>query len=155
MNGNNMRSIAAVVVGALLVVAGGSASANTVGGKGTSSAEAAGTQILELRDQLVQGVRADDVESTKDTVDRLEPPLSDLSTGRVYKIEAEVQETAATAQTQRDEVAQALPDTSVTQQQPPDSLEELKKILDRLVQAISDLVEHLLGSVPAQPGTAS
>jgi Mg2+ and Co2+ transporter CorA len=133
MNGNIMRSIAAVAVGALLVVAGGSASANTVGGKGTSSAEAAGTQILELRDQLVQGVRADDVESTKDTV----------------------QETAATAQTQRDEVAQALPDTSVTQQQPPDSLEELKKILDRLVQAISDLVEHLLGSVPAQPGTAS
>jgi Mg2+ and Co2+ transporter CorA len=155
MNGNVVRSIAAVAVGALLVVAGGSASADTVGGKGTSSAQAAGNRMLELRDQLVQADRADDTGSTKDIVDRLGPPLSDLSAGRVYTTDAEVRETAATAQAQRDEVAQALPDTSVAQQQPPESLEELEKLLDRLVQAISDLVEHLLNSVPAPPGTAS
>ncbi|WP_116051191.1 hypothetical protein [Amycolatopsis palatopharyngis] len=161
MNGKIVRSIAAVAVGSLLLmVTGGMASAGTVGGKGTSSTEAAGAQVLELRDHLTKVAYAGDVKSTKDALKRLDPLLGDLSAGQVYAIQAEAQETAGTAQGYRSETSRVLADPSTTPRQVPsvpglpplpDPLSMVSDLLQTLLATLTSLISGLLGSAPALP----
>ncbi|SFB61145.1 hypothetical protein SAMN05216266_12746 [Amycolatopsis marina] len=161
MNGKIARSIAAVAVGSLLLVAtGGMASAGTLGGKGTSSTEAAGAEVLELRDHLTKVAYAGDVKSTKDALQRLDPLLGDLSAGQVYAIQADAQETAGTAQGHRSETARVLADPSATARQVPavpglpplpDPLSMVSELLQTLLSTLTSLVSGLLGSAPALP----
>ncbi|WP_116051190.1 hypothetical protein [Amycolatopsis palatopharyngis] len=156
------RSIAAIAVGAMLVVsAAGMASASVVdNGKGTSGTEAAGALVLELRDRLAEAAYAGDVSSTKDALRRLEPLLGDLSSGEAYVIQAEARETAGEAQTQRDENARVLADPATAPRQVPappglpplpDPLTMLNGLLQSLLQTLSNLLISLLGPLPVPP----
>ncbi|SFB61139.1 hypothetical protein SAMN05216266_12745 [Amycolatopsis marina] len=156
------RSIAAIAVGGMLAVSmAGMASASVVdNGKGTSSTEAAGAQVLELRDHLARVAYAGDVRSTKDALQRLDPLLGDLSAGQVYAIQAEAQEIAGTAQAQRNENARVLADPgSAPRQVPqasalpslPDPLTMLNGLLQSLLQTLSKLLINLLGPLPVPP----
>ncbi|GAB3482846.1 hypothetical protein [Amycolatopsis cihanbeyliensis] len=162
MKGKIARSIAAVAVGSLLaVVSGGVAAASVLdNGKGSSSTEAAGAQVLELRDELTKVAYAGDVQATQRALDDLDPLLTDISAGQRYEIQADAMETAGTAQQWRTETSDALSGKAQPRQVPPvpglpelpDPLSMITGLLQSLLTLLTDLLGGLLGGgVPELP----
>ncbi|WP_199429953.1 hypothetical protein [Qaidamihabitans albus] len=162
MKGRIVRTIAALAAGAMLTVT-GSGVAAAEGGKGASSTEAAGAQVLELRDELTRSAYAGDVGATQDTLARLDPMLADLAAGERFSIQAEAKEQAGTAHEQAKEVARLLADPTATPRQAPDlplpeipdlppPLDVVSNLLKSVLSAVTGLLSGLLGGgVPALP----
>ncbi|GAB3000124.1 hypothetical protein LWP59_36745 [Amycolatopsis acidiphila] len=161
MKGKFARILAIAVAGSVLAVSGaGVASAD---GKGTSSTEAAGQQVLQLRDQLTKSAYAADVPGTQRSLDQLSPVLGDLAAGQKYSIQADAQQQAADANGLSTEGSRILADPAQAQtarQLPPvPSLPDLPAPLDMvgnlvknlLVTVTSLLLSLLPGGVPALP----
>ncbi|PXY34332.1 hypothetical protein DI005_03840 [Prauserella sp. PE36] len=157
------RVVAAVATGAMLALttAGVAAASNSGGGKGSTSTEAAGAQVLELRDQLAKVAYSGDVRGTQDTLADLDPLLADLAAGQIYTIQADAQNQAGTAKSQNSEVSEVLADPAAeprayTQQVPglpplPDPLSMVNGLLQGLLESLQALLNSLLGSVPPLP----
>ncbi|PRX44753.1 hypothetical protein B0I33_111268 [Prauserella shujinwangii] len=165
MKGRIARAIAAAAAGVMLAVTGsGMAAASVVeGGKGSSSTEAAGTKVLELRDELTRKAYAGDVAGTQDTLARLDPLLADLAAGQQYSIQAESQQRADVAHQHAREAARLLADPSATPRQVPSvplpeipdlppPLDVVSNLLKSLLSAVTGLLAGLLGGgVPELP----
>lgn len=162
MKGRIARAIAVAAAGAMLTVA-GAGMATAEDGKGTSSTEAAGAEVLELRDELTRAAYAGDVARTQDTLARMDPLLADLAAGQVYTIQAEVQRKADTAHQHAREVARILENPGATPRQVPDvpapeipdlppPLSAVSGLLKGLLAAVTGLLAGLLGGdVPKLP----
>lgn len=145
MKGKFARILAIAVAGSVLAMSGaGVASAD---GKGTSSTEAAGQQVLQLRDQLTRDAYAADVPGTQRSFDQLSPVLGDLAGGQKYAVQADDQKKAGDAQSLSTEGSRVLADPTHAQtarQLPPvPSLPDLPSPLDM----VNNLVKTLLMTV--------
>ncbi|HVV10865.1 hypothetical protein [Amycolatopsis sp.] len=162
MQGKIARAVAVLVAGSVLALAG--AGVASAGGKGTSSTEAAGQQVLQLRDQITKAAYGSDVSGTERSLDQLSPLLGDLAAGQKYTIQSENQQQAATANGQSTEASRILADPSqaaAARQLPPvPSLPDLppplnivSNLLKNLLTLVTSLLSGLLGSasVPALP----
>ncbi|GHF75170.1 hypothetical protein FHX82_002239 [Amycolatopsis bartoniae] len=161
MKGRIARIIAVAVTGSVLAVAGaGSASAD---GKGTSSTEAAGHQVVQLRDDLTKAAYAGDVAGTQRSLGQLSPLLGDLATSDRYSIQSDARQTAATANDQAQQTTRILTDPaqagSVPQLPAVPSLPDLPAPLDKVNNLVKSLLLNvtslalslLPGGVPALP----
>jgi hypothetical protein len=161
MKGRIVRSIAVVAAGSVLALASaGIAAADVAGGKGNSSTEAAGAQVLQLRDQLTKVAYAGDVNATKGTLGQLNPLLGDLSAGQRYSIEAAAKRSANLANGESNEAYRVLTNPSITPRQVPPvpslpklppPLDIVSNLLQNLLTALTGLLGGLLGSAPALP----
>ncbi|MFC4002608.1 hypothetical protein ACFS2C_03840 [Prauserella oleivorans] len=163
MKSGFVRAVVALVAGALLAVAAPGLAAATPadgGGKGSSSTEAVGQRLLELRDQLTTVAYNGDVQGTRHTLAELDPVLADLAGGAV-KVRSEARNQAAVAKGQQEEVSAVLADPSAKprtysdegRQLPPlpDPLTMVNGLLQSLLQTLQGLLSSLLGQVPAPP----
>ncbi|MDQ0378662.1 hypothetical protein [Amycolatopsis thermophila] len=160
MLGKFARGIAVVVVGGVLALAGtGVASAD---GKGTSSTEAAGEQVLQLRDQLARAAYAGDVAATQRSLGGMSPLLADLAAGQKYSIQSDAQQAAATGNDYATEASRILADPSkageVRQLPPvpeipdlPPPLNLVSNLLKNLLKTVTSLLASLLGAAPPLP----
>jgi hypothetical protein len=150
MKSNIARSIAVVAVGSLLVLASGSmASASTSGGKGSSSTEAAFTQVLQARDDLTKVAYAGDVAATKASLKKLSPLLGDVAAGKRYAIQVDAQERASDSKVRSDETSRILNNPKATPRQLP-PLPDVGALLPKLpppLSIITDLLTTLLNAV--------
>ncbi|WP_026360649.1 hypothetical protein [Amycolatopsis nigrescens] len=158
------RSIAVVAIGGLLAVAsGGVAAAGTLGGKGTSSTQAAGAQMLQFRDELTKVAYAGDVTSTRSALGKMNPLLKDLSEGKRYSIAVEQQNVATDAKARSSEASRLLADPNAKPRQLPPlplpplpdlpgPLKVVSDLLKTLLTAVTGLVAGLLGGgLPVPP----
>jgi hypothetical protein len=155
------RIIAVAVAGSVLAV--GGAGVASAGGKGTSSTEAAGQQVLQLRDQLTRSAYGADVPGTQRSLDQLSPLLGDLAAGQQYSIQADTRQQAADAQSLSTEGSRILADPSqaaTARQLPPvpalpdlpPPLNVVSNLLKSLLGLVTGLLAGLLsGGVPALP----
>ncbi|GAA5163205.1 MULTISPECIES: hypothetical protein [Amycolatopsis] len=161
MKGKFARIIAVAVAGSVLAVSGaGVASAD---GKGTSSTEAAGHQVVQLRDELTKAAYAGDVTGTQRSLDQLTPLLGDLATSEKYSIQSDARQTAATANDQATETSRILADPAqadTARQLPavptlpdlPAPLDMVNNLVKTLLLTVTSLAMSLLpGGVPALP----
>ncbi|TNC22904.1 hypothetical protein [Amycolatopsis alkalitolerans] len=161
MKGKFARIIAVAVAGSVLAMTGaGVASAE---GKGTSSTEAVGQQVLQLRDQLTRSAYGADVAGTERSLGQLSPVLGDLAAGQKYSIQADTQRQAADAHSVSTETSRVLADPSQAQtarQLPsvpnlpdlPPPLNIVSNLLKSLLSLVTGLLGGLLGGgVPALP----
>lgn len=162
MKSNIVRSIALITAGSLMVLASGAvASAGTVGGKGTSSTEAASAQVLQLRDDLTRVAYAGDVAGTKSTLNKLTPLLGDLAAGKRYAIQVDAQEKAADSKMRSTETSRILADPTATPRQLPPlpnigallpklppPLSIVTDLLTTLLNALTGLLSSLLSALP-------
>ncbi|MBK1785051.1 hypothetical protein [Prauserella cavernicola] len=157
------RVVATVAAGAMLAAtSAGVAAASNGGGKGATSTEAAGAQVLELRDQLAKSAYEGDVQGTQDTLADLDPLLADLAAGQIYTIQADAQSSAGVAKSQQTEVSEVIADPNAeprayTQQVPglpplPDPLTMVNGLLQGLLESLQSLLSSLLGGLPPVPG---
>jgi len=150
MKSNIARSIAVVAVGSLLVLASGSmAGASTSGGKGSSSTEAAFTQVLQARDDLTKVAYAGDVAATKASLKKLSPLLGDVAAGKRYAIQVDAQERASDSKVRSDETGRILNNPKATPRQLP-PLPDVGALLPSLpppLSIVSDLLKTLLNAV--------
>lgn len=164
MKGIIARAIATVAVGSLLAVgSAGVATASIVdNGKGSSSTQAAGAKVLELRDQLARVAYAGDKSGTQGAVGQLDPLLAELATGERYNIQLEAQETAGVAKGYNTEVSRVLADPAFKPRQLPpvpglpplpDPLTMVTGLLTTLLDTLTGLLSSLLGgaAIPAIP----
>jgi hypothetical protein len=161
MKGKIARLIAVAVAGSVLAVAG--AGVASAGGKGTSSTQAAGQQVLQLRDQLAKAAYGADVQGTQRSLGQLSPLLGDLAAGQKYSIQSDAQQTAATANGQSTEASRILLDPSQApsaRQLPsvpslpdlPAPLNIVSNLLKNLLSLVTSLLSSLLGGgLPALP----
>lgn len=161
MKGKFARIIAVAVAGSVLAMTGaGVASAD---GKGTSSTEAAGQQVLQLRDQLTKSAYGADVSGTERSLNQLSPVLGDLAAGQKYSVQADTRQQAADANGLSTEGSRILTDpsqaSSARQLPPVPDLPDLPpplNIVSNLLKTLLSLVTGLLagllgGGVPALP----
>lgn len=161
MKGKFARIIAVAVAGSVLAMTGaGVASAD---GKGTSSTEAAGQQVLQLRDQLTKSAYGSDVSGTERSLNQLSPILGDLAAGQKYSVQADTRQQAADANSLSSEGSRILADpsqaASARQLPPVPDLPDLPaplNIISNLLKTVLSLVTGLLsgllgGGVPALP----
>ncbi|MTD55975.1 hypothetical protein [Amycolatopsis pithecellobii] len=153
MKGKFARITAIAVAGSVLAMAGaGIASAE---GKGTSSTEAVGQQVLQLRDQLTRAAYGADVAGTQRSLDRLDPVLGDLAAGQKYSIQADRQQQAADARSLASDSSRVLADPSQapTARQLPVPVPDLPdlppplNIVTNLLKSLLTLVTTLLGGL--------
>ncbi|WP_308190209.1 hypothetical protein [Amycolatopsis sp. GM8] len=146
MKGKFARIIAVAVAGSVLAMTGAGVAA--ADGKGSSSTEAVGQQVLQLRDQLTRAAYGADVPGTQRSLDQLNPVLGDLAAGQKYSIQADQQRQAADAQTYAGESSRILADPSQagTVRQLPVALPDLPDLPPPL-NIISNLVKSLLSLV--------
>ncbi|HVW40680.1 MAG TPA: hypothetical protein VHC18_04955 [Amycolatopsis sp.] len=161
MKGKIARVIAVAVASSVLALAG--AGVASAGGKGTSSTQAAGQQLLQIRDDLAKKAYAGDVQGTQRALSQFNPLLGDLAAGQKYSIQSDAQQTAGTAQSQSAEASRILADPSqaaTARQLPPvPDLPDLPpplNIVSNLLKSVLTLVTSLLssllgGGVPALP----
>lgn len=150
MKSNIARSIAVIAVGSLLVLAsGGVATADPAGGKGSSSTEAAFTQVLQTRDDLTRAAYAGDVAGTKVQLKKLSPLLADVAAGKRYAIQVDAQTRAADSKVRSDETSRILNNPRATPRQLP-PLPDIGALLPKLpppLSIVSDLLATLLNAV--------
>ncbi|NKQ55307.1 hypothetical protein HFP15_20690 [Amycolatopsis sp. K13G38] len=152
MKGKIARVIAVVVASSVLALVGGGVA--SAGGKGTSSTQAAGQQLLQMRDDLARSAYAGDVQGTQRALGRFDPLLGDLAAGQKYSIQSDAQQMAGTAQGESTEASRILMDPSqaATAKQLPavPSLPDLPpplNIVSNLLKNLLTLVTSLLGSL--------
>ncbi|WAL66032.1 hypothetical protein ORV05_35160 [Amycolatopsis cynarae] len=167
MTGKIARAVAVVVAGSVLAVGGaGVAAADSVG---TSSTQAAGQQLLQLRDQLAKAAYAGDVQGTQRSLDQMSPLLGDLAEGQKYTLRADAPRTAVAAKERQAEASRILADpadpldsaaTAQLRQLPPvpglpdlpPPLNIVGNLLKNLLSLVTGLLAALLGGgVPALP----
>ncbi|WP_158887632.1 hypothetical protein [Amycolatopsis anabasis] len=153
MKGRIVRSIAVIVASSVVALT--SAGVAAAGGKGNSSTEAAGAQVVKLRDQLARDAYAGDNARTSGTLGKLNPLLADLAAGKRYSIQAESQSMAGDVHKQGVQTARYVADP---RQLPPvpglpgDPLAMVKNLVMSLVDALCGLVKSLLGGgAPSLP----
>ncbi|KAA9154058.1 hypothetical protein FPZ12_032955 [Amycolatopsis acidicola] len=160
MQGKFARALAVLVAGSVLMLSG--AGIASAGGKGTSSTEAAGQQVLQLRDAITKAAYGSDVAGTERSLNQLSPLLGDLAAGQKYQIQSDQQQQAGTANGQSTEASRILADpsqASTARQLPPvPSLPDLpaplnivSNLLKNLLTLVTSLLGGLLGSAPALP----
>lgn len=160
MKGKFARVIAVAVAGSVLALVGGGVA--VAGGKGTSSTQAAGEQVLQLRDQLAKAAYAGNVPATQRSLGQMSPLLGDLAAGQKYTIQSDAQQAAAVSNDYATETSRILADPSkageVRQLPPvpelpdlPPPLNIVSNLLKSLLQAVTGLLASLLGSVPPLP----
>jgi hypothetical protein len=156
MKSNIARAIAAIAAGSLLAMAtAGMAAASPVGGKGTSSTEAAAAQVLQLRDDLTKVAYAGDVAATKDALAKLSPVLGDVAAGKRYVVQVDAQVKAADSKMRSDETSRILADPTATPRQLP-PLPNVGALLPKLpppLSVVSDLLTTLLNAVTGLLGS--
>ncbi|NIH78059.1 hypothetical protein [Amycolatopsis viridis] len=153
------RIVAIVVAGSALAL-GGSAVASA-DGSGTSSTQAAGDQLAQLRQELVDRAYTADVPGTQRALGQMSPLLGDLATGEQYTVQSDTRETAASAQddattasriiadpAQAEHVKQAPAVPSALPNLPP-PLDIVADLLKTLIQKLTDLLNALVGNPPA------
>ncbi|TVT60525.1 hypothetical protein FNH05_04285 [Amycolatopsis rhizosphaerae] len=163
MKGKIARAVAVVVAGSVLAIGGaGVAAADSVG---TSSTQAAGQQLLGMRDQLAKAAYAGDVQGTQRSLDQMSPLLGDLAGGQKYTLRSDAPQTAAAAKEQQAEASRVLADRddpaemAQVRQLPVPGLPDLPpplNIVSNLIKSLLTLVTGLLaallgGGVPALP----
>lgn len=164
MRGKFARIIAGVVAGSVLALAGSAVAA--ADGKGTSSTEAAGEQLVQLRQDLVDSAYSADVPGTQRALGQMSPLLGDLAVGEKYTVQSDTRETAASAKNDAETASRIIADPSeapaVKQapaasplQNPPPPLDIVADLLKTLIQKLTDLLNALVGNPPALTVPAS
>ncbi|GAB3582074.1 hypothetical protein GCM10027445_54830 [Amycolatopsis endophytica] len=160
MKGKFARAIAVAVAGSVLALSGAGVAA--AGGKGTSSTQAAGEQVLQLRDQLATAAYAADVPATQRSLGQMSPLLGDLAAGQKYQIQSDAQQTAAAGNDYASEASRILADpskASEARQLPPvpeipdlpPPLNLVSNLLKNLLKTVTSLLASLLGAAPPLP----
>ena len=161
MKGKIARVIAVAVASSVLALVG--AGVASAGGKGTSSTQAAGQQLLQIRDDLARSAYAGDVQGTQRSLGQFSPLLGDLAAGQKYSIQSDAQQQAGTAQGQSAEASRILADPSkaaTARQLPPvpdlpdlpAPLNIVSNLLKNLLTLVTGLLSSLLGGgVPSLP----
>ena len=161
MKGKIARVIAVAVASSVLALVG--AGVASAGGKGTSSTQAAGQQLLQIRDDLARKAYAGDVQGTQRALGQFNPLLGDLAAGQKYSIQSDAQQMAGTAKSDSAEASRILADPSkageARQLPPVPSLPDLpaplnivSKLLKNVLTLVTSLLSSLLGGgVPALP----
>ncbi|GAB3582077.1 hypothetical protein GCM10027445_54840 [Amycolatopsis endophytica] len=157
MRGKFARIVAVAVAGSVLAL--GGATMAVADGKGTSSTQAAGEQLLQMRTQLVDSAYSADVVGTQRALGQVSPLLGDLAAGQQYQIQSDARQTAASA---RDDATNAsriiadpaqaatikqVPSTSPLQSPPP-PLDIVADLLRTLIEKLTELLNALTGTPP-------
>jgi hypothetical protein len=144
------RAITVLVAVASVTLAGvGVAAADGPGGSGSSSTTSVAAEVQTLHDALVSRADGGDVPGTQATLGELDPLLTDLAQGQRYTIQAEAQDTAATAKEQNTEARKGVDELAaqLKARQLPPVAGLLNALLQRLLLSLSVLVNDLLGGL--------
>lgn len=157
MRGKFARVVAAVVAGSVLALTGAAVAA--ADGKGTSSTQAAGEQLLQLRTQLVDSAYSADVPGTQRALGQMSPLLGDLAAGEKYTVQSDTRDTAASAKNDAETASRIIADPSQAStvkqtpsasplQNPPPPLDIVADLLKTLIQKLTELLNALTGAPP-------
>ncbi|HJQ47638.1 MAG TPA: hypothetical protein VJ870_15175 [Amycolatopsis sp.] len=161
MKGKIARVIAVAVASSVLALVG--AGVASAGGKGTSSTQAAGQQLLQMRDDLARAAYGGDVAGTQRMLGQMTPLLGDLAAGQKYTIQSDAQQEAGVSRDYGSETSRVLADPTTqarelprVQQLPdlpdlPPPLNIVTNLLKSLLSAVTGLLSSLLGSASALP----
>jgi len=137
------------------------AAAAPAGGKGSSSTEAAFTQVLQARDDLTKAAYAGDVAGAQAQLKKLSSLLADVAAGKRYAIQVDAQTRAADSKMRSDETSRILanpkatprqlpplPDVGALLPQLPPPLNVVSNLPATLLNAVTGLLSSLLSALP-------
>lgn len=159
MKGKIARAIAIVAVGSVLSLTGSgvaaAAAADSAADKaiGSSSTMDAAAQVQAFHDQLSAAADAGNVSEASDTIEALQPLLTEITAGQRYAVPSESQDIATDANAEASDVSAALADYEAGRSLPglPDPVAMLKTLVQTLLSLLMSLVDSLLGAVPPVP----